>query len=383
MYQIPLPEKFQQMTDAEALALIAQRKQELHDKIVILGHHYQRDEIVQFADFTGDSLELSQQAAGQKAEYIVFCGVHFMAESADILTSPDQKVLLPDMTAGCSMADMAAIDQVEDGWQNLQQRLGHPGDLVPICYVNSSAAIKAFCGRNGGLSCTSSNCRAIFESVWTRNPRAVILFMPDEHLGRNTGYAMGIPLEAMPLWDPYQPSGGIHPAALRHPKIILWKGFCSVHQEFTVEQIDHARRAHPEVKVIVHPECCFAVTQKADLIGSTAFIIKAIRAAEPGSYWAVGTEINLVNRLTAEMAQRKVDVCSLNKYSSADKPRCLCETMYRIDPRHLAWLLDTLKNHLANPGQVKLMNRVQVDPQTRRDARLALDRMLQITANSK
>ncbi len=375
MYQIPLPEKYETMDSDAAIRQIRTRKEQIGSTLVILGHHYQRDEIIQFADFTGDSLKLSQIAAQQKeAEYIVFCGVHFMAESADILTSAKQKVILPDLTAGCSMADMAEIDQVEECWHYLEKQISGPNQLIPVTYVNSSAAIKAFCGRRSGMCCTSSNCRAIFEAVWQANPQAKILFLPDEHLGRNTAYRMGIPLEQMALWDPFEPGGGIPAGSFSRKRVILWKGYCSVHQEFTVEQIQKARAAEPQVKVIVHPECCFEVAQAADFVGSTDTIIKTIRAAEPGSSWVVGTEINLVNRLAGEMAAKNVKVRSLSGTA------CLCETMYRINLPHLCWVLDQIAEHIENPAQVPLVNRIVVEETIKKDARLALQRMLDITA---
>lgn len=374
MYQPPLPEKYQQMTAAGAEELIRQHKKQFADRLVILGHHYQRDDIIRFADFTGDSLELSQIAARQKnAEFIVFCGVHFMAESAEVLSSDNQKVLLPDLTAGCSMADMAEIDQVEECWQILKEKLPNPDKLVPVTYVNSSAAIKAFCGEAGGLCCTSSNCQKVFESIWRRDEHAVILFMPDEHLGRNTAYAMGNDLDTMELWDPYQPQGGITDEKLTACRLVLWKGFCSVHQEFTVEQIAGVRAESPDTKVIVHPECCFAVAQQADYLGSTSYIIKTIRSAGPDSSWAVGTEINLVNRLAAEMAPKSASVRSLSQ------TQCLCETMYRIDLPHLAWLLNMLAEHVREPATKKLINRIVVPENVKQNARLALERMLALS----
>jgi quinolinate synthase len=375
MYQIPLPEQYEKMDSSEAMDRIRLLKGQLGSRLVILGHHYQRDEIIQFADFTGDSLKLSQIAAGQKeAEYIVFCGVHFMAESADILTSEKQKVILPDLTAGCSMADMAEIDQVEECWQYLKKQIPSPKELIPVTYVNSSAAIKAFCGQRNGMCCTSSNCRAIFEANWQAMPQAVIMFLPDEHLGRNTAYRMGIPLEQMAIWDPYQPGGGIAEGSFSKNRVILWKGYCSVHQEFNLKQIRQTRAAEPNIKVIVHPECCFEVAQAADYVGSTDYIIKTIRAAQPGTSWAVGTEINLVNRLAGEMAATNVKVRSLSGTA------CLCETMYRINLPHLCWVLDKIAEHIENPAGVPLVNRIVVGEKIKQDARLALQRMLDITA---
>ena len=375
MYQVVLPEKYQQIAGDEAVALIGQSKRRLGRQVVILGHHYQRDEIIGFADFTGDSLRLSQIAAEQRGvDFIVFCGVHFMAESADILTSDRQRVFLPDMTAGCPMADMADIDQVEQCWEYLQEQLGGSSKLVPLTYVNSSAAIKAFCGRNEGVCVTSSNCRGVFEWVWGNAPQAVILFLPDQHLGRNTAYDMGVKLEEMSLWDPYQSGGVIERQRLEESRIVLWDGFCSVHQEFKVEQIAQVRGEDEQVKVIVHPECNFEVVRQADYVGSTAYIIKTIEAATEGSSWVVGTEINLVNRLAQELAGRNIKVRSLSGTA------CLCETMYRINPEHLAWLLEMLADYVESPDEVKLYNQVVVPDAIKDDARAALDKMLAITA---
>jgi len=376
MYQAPLPEKYEKITSAEAVGLIRQYKETFADRMAILGHHYQRDEIIQFADFTGDSLKLSQIAAQQtEAEFIVFCGVHFMAESADILTSDAQKVLLPDMTAGCPMADMAEIDQVQLCWNTLQKKLPHPEKLIPITYVNSSADIKAFCGAHGGLCCTSGNGREVLESLWHQDPEAIILFLPDQHLGRNTGYALGCKLDDMPLWDPYQPQGGIADEQFQRAKMILWDGYCSVHMGFTTEQIRKARAEDPGVQVIVHPECQFEVAQQADDVGSTEKIIQTIRAAESGTRWRVGTEINLVNRLAQQMTDRNIKVRSLSGTA------CLCETMSRINLPHLAWLLDNLSRHVKHSDTVPLVNVVSVDASIKSDARKALDKMLKITAS--
>ena len=375
MYQVPLPEKFQKIEREEALALIAELKGQLAERMVILGHHYQHDDIIGFADFTGDSLKLSQIAAEQRGkEFIVFCGVHFMAESADILTGPGQKVLLPDMTAGCPMADMAEIDQVEECWQVLEEKMVGAAKIVPVTYVNSAANIKAFCGEHGGMCCTSSNCEAIFESIWSADAEAVILFLPDQHLGRNTAFAMGHAIETMPVWNPFEAEGGIEPGQYERARVILWDGFCSVHQEFKLEQIVKARTEDPAVKVIVHPECCFEVAQNADYVGSTELIIKTVSAAEPRSSWVVGTEIHLVKRLANRLAGKNIKVSSLS-----DSP-CMCETMYRIDLGHLAWLLEKLKGHCDNPEENPLPNQVKVDEETAGNARQALDRMLKITA---
>jgi len=337
---------------------IAAAKAQLGKEVVILGHHYQRDEVVKFADFRGDSLKLSQQAAEAQGRYIVFCGVHFMAESADILRRDHQVVVLPDLNAGCSMADMADIGQVESCWGELSS-VTDVSKIIPVTYMNSTAAIKSFTGEHGGSVCTSSNAAAVMK--WTFERGEKVLFLPDEHLGRNTGYRMGIPLDQMIVWDPHRELGGNSPEAIRNARIILWKGYCSVHQRFTPQHIDRVRREHPGIRVIVHPECRFEVAQAADQIGSTEGIIKAIRAAEPGSQWAVGTEIHLVNRLSKEFTDRKV--------ISLDQSVCVCTTMFRITPHHLLWALENLA-----AGNV--VNRISVDERTRRYARVALDRML-------
>ena len=376
MYQMPLPTHITQMTDEQAVVNIYRCKAQLADRLVILGHHYQRDEIIQFADFTGDSLKLSQRAAEQdKADYIVFCGVHFMAESADILTSDEQIVLLPDMTAGCSMADMADLDQVEEAWQTLQEQLAQPEKLVPVTYVNSSADIKAFCGKHNGYCCTSSNCRAIFEAIWSQQPDAVILFLPDEHLGRNTAFEMGVALESMPIYDPFEPLGAIDEGQYRSAKVVLWKGFCSVHGEFTVEQIEKARAEEPDIHVIVHPECSFDVVQMADDSGSTSKIVQVINAAPNGSSWIVGTEINLVNRLAEELKEKHIKVRSLSGKA------CPCSTMYRIDLPHLAWIMENVVRHSQDPSS-KLPNRIVVPEETKKYARLSLEKMMHVSESA-
>ncbi len=339
---------------------IAAAKARLRNDVVILGHHYQRDEVVKFADFRGDSLKLSYQAAEAQGRYIVFCGVHFMAESADILRRPHQMVILPDLNAGCSMADMADIGQVEACWDELSSLLD-PGKIVPVTYMNSTAAIKAFTGEQGGSICTSSNAAAVMKWAFERGEK--VLFLPDEHLGRNTGYRMGVPLERMIVWDPYQEFGGNTPEAIRNARIVLWKGYCSVHQRFTLRQVERVRREHPGIRVIVHPECRFEVAQAADEIGSTEGIIKAITAFPAGTEWAVGTEIHLVNRLGKEFRDRKV--------ISLDPSVCVCTTMFRITPQHLLWALENL-------GEGHVVNRISVDERTRHYARVALDRMLSL-----
>ncbi|MDP9366323.1 MAG: quinolinate synthase NadA [Chloroflexota bacterium] len=335
-------------------------RRRLGDRLVVLGHHYQRDEVIQFADFRGDSYKLSQLAAGRgEAEFILFCGVHFMAESADILSGPHQKVILPNLEAGCSMADMAKAEDVEAAWAALAD-LGI-GGVVPITYMNSAAALKAFCGRNGGIVCTSSNAGRVFDWAFERGDK--LFFFPDEHLGRNTGVAKGIGPDQMVVWDPFLPLGGNTPEALRAARVILWKGYCSVHARFSVEQIAAARAAHPGVNVIVHPECRLEVVQAADCDGSTEFIIDTIRDAPVGTTWAVGTEINLVKRLDAELPDKEV-FC-------LDPVICPCSTMYRVHPAYVLWSLE----HLA---EGRVVNQITVDPATAREALVALDRMLAV-----
>jgi len=339
---------------------IAAAKAKLGKDAVILGHHYQRDEVVKFADLRGDSLKLSQQAAEAEGKYIVFCGVHFMAESADILRRDRQIVILPDRSAGCSMADMADIGQVETCWRELGGVLDTT-QIIPVTYMNSTAAIKSFTGEHGGSVCTSSNAAAVMKWAFARGEK--VFFLPDEHLGRNTGYRMGIPLGEMVLWDPLEELGGNSAEAPSKAKVVLWKGYCSVHQRFLPEHIDTVRREQPGVRVIVHPECRFEVAQAADEIGSTEGIIKAVMAGRPGSEWAVGTEIHLVNRLGKELKDRKV--------IPLDPSVCVCTTMFRITPQHLLWALENL-------GEGKIVNQISVDEQTRHYAKAALDRMLSL-----
>jgi len=339
---------------------IAAAKARLGRDVVILGHHYQRDEVVKFADFRGDSLKLSFQASQAEGRYIVFCGVHFMAESADILRREHQAVILPDLHAGCSMADMADIGQVEACWSELCSLLDSR-KVIPVTYMNSTAAIKAFTGEHGGSVCTSSNAAGVMK--WAFEKGEKVLFLPDEHLGRNTGYRMGIPLEQMIVWDPYQEFGGNTPETIRSARVILWKGYCSVHQRFTPQQVERVRREHPGIRVIAHPECRFEVAQAADQIGSTEGIIKAILASPAGTAWAVGTEIHLVNRLSKELQDHKV--------ISLDASVCVCTTMFRITPQHLLWVLENL-------GEGNVVNRISVDERTRHHARVALDRMLSL-----
>ena len=337
-------------------------KRALGSRVVILGHHYQRDSVIEFADFRGDSFKLAQLAAERPdADYIVFCGVHFMAESADVLRQPHQTVLLPDLKAGCSMADMASIDDVEDAWDALQAV--HGDTMVPVTYMNSTAALKAFCGERGGVVCTSSNARAVLEWAWARKSRA--FFFPDQHLGRNTAYAMGVPLAAMAEWDWRARDAARVNARCFEPqtRIILWRGFCSVHTKFTRQQIDEKRAADPNLKVLVHPECTFDVVQAADLSGSTEFIINEVRRAAPGTSWAIGTEINLVHRLALEHPGQRI--------RSLQDNVCPCATMNRSDPAHLLWCLEQLV-----AGHV--VNAVRVPEAVREHARVALDRMLSL-----
>ena len=369
VWQQPLPDIYTRLSEPELRIRIETAKGVLGSRLVILGHHYQQDAIIDYADFTGDSFELSRRAADQKnAEFVIFCGVHFMAESADILTPPAVAVILPDLGAGCSMADMANIDQTLDCWDQLQQAC--PGQvIVPVTYMNSSAAIKAFVGEHGGAVCTSSNCRNVLEwamrggTSLANGKKVKVLFFPDQHLGRNTAHAMGYPLERMVVWDPRQDLGGNSAEALTNADMVLWKGHCSVHALFRPEHVDQVRATYPEMKVIVHPECKWDVVQKADMAGSTAYIVKQVEAAPPGTQWAIGTEVHLVNRLREQHPDQKIIVLS--------DCQCLCTTMYRIDLPHLCWVLENLL-------EGKVVNQIKVDPQTRKWALVALERMLAI-----
>ena len=419
VWQQPLPLIYNKLSDAELRVRIQLAKDALGEKLIILGHHYQQDAVIEFADFIGDSFELSRKAAEQKnAEYVIFCGVHFMAESADILTDERVRVILPDLGAGCSMADMANLDQTLDCWAQLQEQC--PGQrIVPITYMNSSAAIKAFVGEHGGAVCTSSNCRNVLEwamagredDTGTENedaetrrrgdaeiasgpssslpasprPRVLVspssaasprprvpassrtrtkvLFFPDQHLGRNTAHAMGYPLDKMIVWDPNQDLGGNTPEQVRDADFVLWKGHCSVHQLFRPEHVDQVREKFPDMKVMVHPECRFEVVEKADLAGSTAYIVKQVEAAPPGSQWAIGTEVHLINRLARQHPEQKIIVLS--------DCQCLCTTMFRIDLPHLCWAIENLVDG-------KVVNQIKVDVNTRNWATVALERMLAI-----
>lgn len=355
---------FYSLDSATCDAQIVAAKQALGDQLLILGHYYQRDEVYKHADITGDSLGLSQQAAKSTAKYIVFCGVHFMAEVSDIMTGPDQITILPDLAAGCSMADMANLANVERAWRELNSVLDAETQITPVTYVNSAADLKAFCGRHGGITCTSSNAQAVIE--WSLQQREKILFFPDQHLGRNTAYRMGIPLTDMIVWDFMQPLGGNTPAAIQQAKIILWKGFCSVHNKFKPEHIDEYLAQYPETKIIAHPEACFEVCQRADYIGSTSYIIKTIADAPPNTRWLVATELNLVNRLQEQYRHQGKIIKFMAPTVS------MCSTMFRTDPQHLAWCL-------ANLVQGNVVNAIKVPAAVAQDAKVALERMFQIS----
>ncbi|GAB3268233.1 quinolinate synthase NadA [Microbacterium lacusdiani] len=363
-----LPAAYREASEDELHARIRAAKETLGDRVVVLGHFYQRDEVVRHADYVGDSFQLANAAkAHPEAEAIVFCGVHFMAETADLLSGPDQAVILPNLAAGCSMADMADIDQVEECWEQLEDVYGALDEpdadgllpVIPVTYMNSSAAIKGFVGRHGGIVCTSSNARTVLEWAFARGRR--VLFFPDQHLGRNTAKAMGVPLEQMPMWNPHRPLGGSSEQDLRDARVILWHGFCSVHRRFTVDQIDRARAEHPGVRVIVHPECPMPVVDAADEAGSTDVIRRAIESATAPTTFAIGTEINLVQRLAAQHPQHTI-LC-------LDPVVCPCSTMYRIHPGYLAWTLEELV-----AGRV--VNRITVADEVAAPARVALERML-------
>ncbi len=352
------------LSDEECEKRILAAKEKLGERLVILGHHYQREEVFKFADFSGDSLKLSRQAADSKAEYIVFCGVHFMAEVADILSRDDQISIIPDLAAGCSMADMANLAAVERAWKELSEVLDPDETVTPVTYINSAADLKAFCGRHGGIVCTSSNAGKVLE--WSFSQREKILFFPDQHLGRNTGYNMGIPLDEMVEWDFDQPMGGLTEEQIKKARMILWKGFCSVHQMFKPEHIDRFKEIYPEAKIISHPESSFEVCQKSDAVGSTEMIIKTIRDSEPGTRWLVGTELNLVNRLHEQFKHEGKNIHFMSPTV------CMCSTMFRIDPQHLAW---TLENLVAG----NVVNQIKVSAEEAEQAKLALQRMLEIS----
>jgi quinolinate synthase len=357
----PLPERYLGLSDDELEGRITAAKASLGTRLVILGHHYQRDEVIKFADYIGDSFRLAGQVSGHpEAEFIVFCGVHFMAESADVLSLPHQQVILPDLAAGCSMADMAAIDELENCWDEMSA-MGIVG-VVPVTYINSAAAIKAFVGERGGIVCTSSNAAATIRWAFERGRH--VLFLPDQHLGRNTAYAMGLGLDQMVVWDPHETGGGLTADELHGARMILWKGHCSVHERFTAAQITRIREQHPGVRVIVHPEVPWDVVQAADDSGSTEYIIRQVTQAAPGSVWAVGTELHLVNRLAQALKSEKTVL-------SLDPIGCLCSTMFRVSPNHLLWVLEGLVD-----GHVH--NRIVVPEAQKYWTRVALDRMLSV-----
>jgi quinolinate synthase len=354
----PIPEA--ELSDEKVLVELKKLKEKLQEKVIVLGHHYQQDDVISFADIQGDSLELARRAQKLTHEYIMFCGVHFMAETADMLTSNQQKVILPDMRAGCSMADMADRFHVQKAWDYLTSQTSQK--IIPITYVNSSADLKAFVGKNNGSICTSSNAKSVLN--WAFQNGEKILFFPDQHLGRNTAFAMGVPLNEMVIFNPHIENGGLTSEQINKAKIILWYGYCSVHQGFKFEHISHWRKVDPARKILVHPECSFDVVQASDLNGSTSFIVKTLENAKAGEKFAIGTEINLVNRLQSKHPE--LDIKSLSPY------QCLCTTMYRVRPR---WLLESFRAIDKN----KPINIIKVDEETRKFALLALDRMLNIS----
>ena len=356
-------EQYALLEDEECAARIVAAKAKLGKRCVILGHHYQRDEVFRHADVTGDSLKLSRLASQSEAEYIVFCGVHFMAEVADILSRPEQISILPDLAAGCSMADMANLNNVERCWKELAEVLEPDETITPVTYINSAADLKAFCGRHGGIVCTSSNAKKILD--WSFARKEKVLFFPDQHLGRNTGYRMGIPLEEMVLWDFTKPMGGLTVEEIRQAKIILWKGFCSVHQMFKPEHIDRFKEQYPDTLVISHPEAPFEVCEKSDYIGSTESILKIVHDAEPNTRWLVATELNLVNRLHDQVKHQGKQVHFMSPTI------CMCSTMFRTDPQHLSWVLENLVE-----GNV--VNQIKVNAEEARLAKLTLDNMLSV-----
>ena len=356
-------QQFTGLSDEECVARIEAAKAALGDRLIILGHHYQRQEVFRHSDVSGDSLKLSRAAADSKADYIVFCGVHFMAEVADILSRPDQIAMLPDLSAGCAMADMANLTKVERAWQEISRVLDPDEHVTPVTYINSAADLKAFCGRHGGIVCTSTNAQKILE--WSFERREKILFFPDQHLGRNTAAKMGIPLDEMVVWDFDQPFGGLTKEQVKNAKMILWKGFCSVHQMFKPEHIDRFRAMYPDVKVISHPEASYEVCQKSDYVGSTEYIIDTVAASAPGTRWLVGTELNLVTRLHEQYKHEDKSVHFMSPTV------CMCSTMFRVDPQHLLWQLENLVD-----GNV--VNQITVPASDADEAREALNRMLAI-----
>ncbi|VAW71548.1 Quinolinate synthetase [hydrothermal vent metagenome] len=352
------------LDDEECEQRILAAKQALGNRLVILGHHYQRDEVFRHADFSGDSLKLSRKAAQSEADYIIFCGVHFMAEVADILSRPEQVSILPDLAAGCSMADMADLAKVEKAWRELSSVIDPDECVTPVTYINSAADLKAFCGSHKGIVCTSTNARNVLE--WSFAQREKVLFFPDQHLGRNTAASMGLSMDEMVIWDYDLEMGGLTPVQIKQAKMILWKGFCSVHQMFTPQQIDDFKQKHPETQIISHPESAYEVCQKSDYVGSTEFIINTIRDAEHDTRWLVATELNLVNRLKDQFAEQGKQVHFMSPTV------CMCSTMFRIDPQHLAWTLENLLE-----GNV--VNQVSVPEDIANNARLALQRMLEVS----
>lgn len=364
----PVIEDYLVMSDEEISARIESAREELGSRVIILGHHYQRDDVIEHADLSGDSYQLSVMASQTDALFIVFCGVHFMAESANILGKPNQRVILPDLGAGCSMADMANIEQVEDAWEQLREIgvVGETSKVAPMTYMNSTAAIKAFCGRNGGVVCTSSNAVPLFDKYLKEYDK--MFFFPDQHLGRNTGLKFGIPLDKMALWNPHEELGGNTEEELRDARLILWKGHCSVHGRFKPWHVDQVRKETPDIKVLVHPECMYEVVEKSDLNGSTSFIIKTVENAPTASKWAIGTEVNLVNRLQKRFPDKEIRLLSPDL--------CMCATMYRIAPQNLAWALDNLL-----VGNV--VNEIIVDENIKKWATVALERMISFTEQNQ
>ncbi|MEI8385653.1 MAG: quinolinate synthase NadA [Nitrosomonadaceae bacterium] len=357
-------DQFDTLQDDDCERRIDAAKTALGKRAVILAHHYQRADVYKHADLTGDSLQLSRLAAGTDAEYLVFCGVHFMAEVADVLSKPEQTAILPDLAAGCSMADMANLSKVERAWRELQEVINPDQTVTPATYINSAADLKAFCGEHGGIVCTSSNAVKILQ--WSFSRREKVLFFPDQHLGRWSGHQLGIPIDEMPVWDFDEPLGGLTPDQIRKAKILLWKGHCSVHQMFQPQHILRFRNQHPDGLVISHPECSFEVCKNSDYVGSTDFIINTIRTAKEGTHWLVGTELNLVNRIAEEFKlQGKIVQFMASTI-------CMCSTMARIDPQHLAWVLENL---LAG----RVVNRIKVPQTEAKLARLALERMLEVS----
>ena len=357
-----IPTEYLHLNVEELDLRIQDARKTLGDSVTVLGHHYQRDEVIRYADYQGDSFKLSQSAASHpESDYIVFCGVHFMAETASVLCAPHQKVILPNLTAGCSMADMAPAEDVLDAWNDLTEVLGSRGGIVPVAYMNTVAALKALCGRHNGIICTSSNAAPVLK--WAYEQAERVLFMPDQHLGRNTGLRLGLDLEDMVVWNPFKPLGGNTPEKLKKARLVLWQGDCSVHTRFTIGQIQIARARYPDVHILVHPECTMEVVQAADMNGSTEFIIKMIEEAPSGSTWAVGTEISLVSRLAKQNSDKTI-FC-------LDDLVCPCSTMYRIHPAYLLWVLEGLLEGVV-------VNQIEVDSETKYYSQIALERMLQV-----